>query len=59
MERAVVPEDSDASEWDFSVNGTDTRTARPDQTWQKETTELSMSNHYWKEVLSLFGDRVL
>ena len=59
MERAVVPEDSDASEWDFSVNGTDTRTARPDQTWQKETTELSMSNHYWKEVLSLFGDRML
>ncbi|MBX2868815.1 MAG: DEAD/DEAH box helicase family protein [Acidiferrobacterales bacterium] len=59
MERTVVPEDSGTSEWDFSVNGTDIWTTRPEQTWQKETTELSMSNHYWSEVLSLFGDRVL
>ncbi|MBN8241151.1 DEAD/DEAH box helicase family protein [Marinobacter hydrocarbonoclasticus] len=57
-EYAVLAEDDEAAEWGFSIDATGTWLSGPDQTEQKETTELSMSNHYWSEILSLFEDRI-
>src|SRR5690606_24135408 len=48
-EYAVLAEDDEATEWGFSIEATDSWLSRPEQTGQKETTELSMSNHYWSE----------
>lgn len=58
-EYAVLAEDDEANEWGFSIDATGTWLSGPGQTGQKETTELSMSNHYWSEILSLFEDRIV
>ncbi|ABM17303.1 helicase domain protein [Marinobacter nauticus VT8] len=58
-EYAVFAEDDEATEWGFSIDATGTWLSGPGQTGQKETTELSMSNHYWSEILSLFEDRIV
>lgn len=58
-EYAVLAEDDEATEWGFSIEATDSWISGPEQTGQKETTELSMSNHYWSEILSLFEDRIV
>lgn len=58
-EYAVFAEDDEATEWGFSIDATGSRISGPEQAAQKETTELSMSNHYWSEILSLFEDRIV
>lgn len=58
-EYAVFAEDDEATEWGFSIDATGTWLSGPGQTEQKEKTELSMSNHYWSEILSLFEDRIV
>ncbi|RBP27907.1 superfamily II DNA or RNA helicase [Marinobacter pelagius] len=56
-EYAVLSENDEATEWGFSIDATGTWLSGPDQTEQKETTEFSISHHYWSEILSLFEDR--
>jgi len=58
-EYATLAKDGEASEWDGSIDVSGTWLSGPDQTEQKEKTELSMSNHYWSEILSLFEDRIV
>lgn len=58
-ERAVLGKDADDSEWGLIMNGVDTWATEPEPTSRKESAELTMSNHYWSEILSLFGDRLM
>lgn len=58
-EYAALAKDGEASDWDGSIDVSGTWLSGPDQTEQKEKTELSMSNHYWSEILSLFEDRIV
>lgn len=59
LEYAAIAEEDEAAEWGFSIDAIGTWLSGPDQTEPKETTELSMSNHYWSEILSLFDDRIV
>ncbi|WP_431474583.1 DEAD/DEAH box helicase family protein [Marinobacter sp. KM021] len=58
-EYAALAKDGEASEWGGSIDVSGTWLSGPDHTEQKEKTELSMSNHYWSEILSLFEDRIV
>ena len=57
-EHAVFAEDNEAAEWDFSISSTGTWATGAEQAWQREKAELSMSNRYWSEILSLFENSV-
>lgn len=57
-EHAVFADDNRAEEWEFGINSTGTWATGAEQTWQSEKAELSMSNRYWSEILSLFENSV-
>jgi superfamily II DNA or RNA helicase len=49
----------ETSEWDLNFGSEYTFDNEAEQAGRRESAELSMSSHYWSEILSLFENKVV
>ncbi|MDP4532862.1 DEAD/DEAH box helicase family protein [Marinobacter salarius] len=54
----MLQKEGHTAAWDLDINNTAPWITAPEQSGTRETVDLYVSNQYWSEVLSLFGERV-
>lgn len=54
----MLQKEGHTAAWDLDINNTASWITAPEQSGTRETVDLYVSNQYWSEVLSLFGERV-
>lgn len=55
----VLQKENYTTEWELDIDNTGTWDAAPEHNGARETIDLCVSNQYWSEVLSLFGEKAL
>ena len=53
----MLQQEGQSAAWDLGIDNTGTWDVAPEHNGARETIDLSVSNQYWSEVLSLFGER--